>query len=51
MKKCKHNRDPEFCCECRYGKLSNGWKRPHDTLDEITHHIDRRLKKGYEKGD
>jgi len=20
MDKCKHNRNPEWCCECRYGK-------------------------------
>ena len=47
MKKCKHKRNPEFCCECRYGKIREESTRNFDAVDELKSPDGYKLMKGH----
>lgn len=48
--KCKHGRDPNWCCACRYGNsgkhdLSPDPENPRDTLDDF-----KKAEKNFKRG-
>ena len=47
-KKCKHGRDPDLCCACRYGERSylEYPERGGDSVDDMNKRINFKLKDG-----
>ena len=39
MEKCKHERDKDWCCECKYGKPSKTYKRERETTEDVYEYI------------